>query len=86
MNLISFELVEPLLKGWTSSPHSHIHHIHGMDLINPMLYAQRSVGWTRSLQCYMYHSSRDGLLIDICTTLNGIKLISLVLYAPLLNG
>jgi len=54
-------------------------------MISLVLYEPHLMGWTWSSMCYMQHSSMDGLDLScaICTTLQGMNLIFLELYAPL---
>jgi hypothetical protein len=45
--------------------------LQGMNFISPMLYASLSKWWTCSLQCYMHHSSWDGL--DLLKTITSLS-------------
>jgi hypothetical protein len=73
-----------------------------MELVSPVLYTPLSMWWTWSPQCYMYRSLKDGRSLPsvmcttlhqrtcfsgaICTTLQVMYVVSLVLYALISNG
>jgi hypothetical protein len=59
-----------------------------MNLVSSVLYAPLFIGWICSSHCYKHHSRMDrfGLPSAVSTTLQGINVVFLVIYAPLSKG